>query len=211
MAHENKKLGMTMLCAMVAGLAAIGCGSDPGDQNQTGSTVTIDNQSKVEGLLDGHGMVMEGDDIPSHPNGYSQDVNFAQATQCYNRVDMTLGGSIFNVDSKLGLLQNAPNKGDVGQCDRTTVTTEQAFKTTTYVMENFQGDAECFDITLTYTGFGQEGRGSLTDGRSVMKLELFFKDQATGHRCADGGVGSGTITLNGNAFTGNAVQTYRIQ
>jgi hypothetical protein len=78
-------------------------------------------------------------------------------------------------------------------------------------VENVATDGSCFDFTVTYTGFGQEGRGCISpDGKKAI-LELFFNGQATGHRCADGAVGSSGVTVNGNAFTGDAVQIYEVQ
>ncbi|MGC3999900.1 MAG: hypothetical protein QM767_21650 [Anaeromyxobacter sp.] len=84
------------------------------------------------------------------------------------------------------------------------------FSSTNVLIENVAGNATCFDVTVTYTGFAQEGRGRFLDDGDTLELELFFSGQATGHRCADGAVGEATVTLNAAAFTGNAVQTYRI-
>jgi hypothetical protein len=200
--------------AAVMGLAAmclVGCGSDPAGGGSSGDpSIQLDSQAKIEGFLEGKPLVMAGDDIPTHPNGYLRDVNFAQATQCYVEVDMNLQGSNFDVKSKLGTLEGAPNSGDVGTCDMNTVSNELEFASTSYIVENVQGDAECFDFTVTYPGFGQEGRGSISADRSELNLEIFFKDQGTGIRCADGVPGSGGITLNGAAFEGDAVQVYQI-
>ena len=74
------------------------------------------------------------------------------------------------------------------------MSTELKFDSTSYLVENVEGDAECFDFTVTYTGFGQEGRGRITEDRTVLELEIFFKDSANGITCADGEVGSGGIT-----------------
>ncbi|MCY0999409.1 hypothetical protein OWM54_19930 [Myxococcus sp. MISCRS1] len=61
-------------------------------------------------------------------------------------------------------------------------------------------------------GLVQEGRGGFTADQKTLKLELYFKNQATGSRCANGAVGtSSSVTLNGQPFTGNAVQTYSIR
>ncbi|MCB9538570.1 MAG: hypothetical protein H6704_20210 [Myxococcales bacterium] len=164
----------------------------------------------LEAYLDGKMLLMAGDDIPTDPNGFNENVNFGQATQCYHRIEMTVQGGAFNLTTTTGVLENAPENGDVGMCDRDTAGVELMFQTTSYVIENLEGNAECFDITLTFMGFGQEGRGAVSPDGSELWLEVFFKDQAVGHRCADGGVGDQTVTLNGMPFTGDAVQVFQI-
>lgn len=195
-------------------LAAVGCGSDPGftDDGAGGgdTTVKLDTAAKIEGFLDAKPLLMDGANIPTHPNGYDANANLGSASQCYHSTEMTLTGANFHVKSVLGTLTGAPNTGDVGMCDEATAGMALDFNSTSYVMENIQGDAACFDITITYNGFGQEGRGALSADRKTLKLELFFKDKATGIRCADGFPGSGGVTLSGAPFTGNAVQTYII-
>ncbi|HZO14796.1 MAG TPA: hypothetical protein VFB62_16090 [Polyangiaceae bacterium] len=192
-----------------AAAALIGCGSSPGDPTQ-GPSAELSTPERIEGYLESKILLMEGSSIPTHPNGYSRDVNFGQATQCYNRVEMLLTASNFNVDTTLGTLMNAPEPGDVGTCDQASEATKLEFVSTSYVVENIQGDAECFDFTITYPGFGQEGRGRISEDRSELELEIFFLDQATGHRCADGAVGAGGIVLKGEPFSGDAVQVYKI-
>jgi len=195
----------------VAAMCLVGCGSDPAGGGSSGNPeAKLDSQAKIEGFLEGKELVMAGDDIPTHPNGYARDVNFAQATQCYVEVNMQLQGSNFDVKSKLGTLEDAPNSGDVGSCDMQTVSNELEFASTSYVVENVEGDAECFDFTVTYPGFGQEGRGAISADRGELLLEIFFKDQGTGIRCGDGLPGAGGITLNGMPFDGDAVQVYAI-
>jgi hypothetical protein len=210
-AAQNVKLAVTVFALSASAL--VGCGSDPGgDTGDTGGTAALDTPAKIEGFLEGRPLVMEGDDIPSHPNGYLQDANFEAATQCYHRVQMALTGTTFNVVSALGTLKDAPNPGDVGTCDRSTPAgPELKFDSKTYLVENVQGDAECFDFTITYTGFGQEGRGRITEDRSVVELELYFSDQAAGISCADGPPGSDGVTLKEKPFEGDSVQVYRVQ
>lgn len=206
-------------CTLVlfAGLF-LGCQGEPiyinenGGQNNPPPTTegALDSASKLSAFLDGTTLTMEGSAIPSHPNGFNENVNFGQATQCYMRVVMKpLAGKI-NIASDLGTLENAPNSGDVGTCNRSTLSAALAFDSTAVLYENIQGDAECFDFTVTFPGFGQEGRGKISSDRKTLVLELFFKDQAVGHRCADGAVGSPSVTLNQNPFMGNAQQTYTI-
>jgi hypothetical protein len=193
-------------------LLAAACGSDPGfsEVDPSGSEVTLDTPAKIEGFLDGRSLVMEGTGIPTHPNGFLADVNLEQATQCYHRVEMLLSGANFSVKSALGTLNGAPNKGDVGQCDEAATSNELSFSSVSHAVENVQGDAECFDFTVSYAGFSQEGRGAIVEDGTKLQLELYFKDQATGMRCADGPPGSPGLMLNGSAFQGNAVQVYTI-
>lgn len=161
------------------------------------------------GFLEAKTWMMSPADIPSHPNGYDQNVNYGQATQCLHEASMVVQNQSFTINSTLGTLKNAPRNGDVGACDRSTSSgTELHFDTTASLIENMRDNGACFDITLTYSGFGQEGRGGVREDGAVA-LELFFRDQATGHRCADGDVGSPTVTLNREHFTGDAVQLYR--
>jgi hypothetical protein len=195
----------------VAAMCLVGCGSDPaGGGSSSNPQATLDSQAKIEGFLEGKELVMAGDDIPSHPNGYLADQNFAQSTQCYVEVNMRLAAANFNVKSVLGTLEGAPNTGDVGTCDKTNPSTDVTFASKTYLIDNVQGDAECFDFTVSYGSFAQEGRGAITADRTHLELEIFFADQAVGMRCADGLPGSGITSLNGEPFSGDAVQVYAI-
>jgi hypothetical protein len=85
-----------------------------------------------------------------------------------------------------------------------------SFNSTAVLVENPATDCSCFDITITFAGFSQEGRARVASGGGSVDMELFFGGQATGHRCADGAVGASSVTLNGTAFTGDAVQTYQV-
>lgn len=166
---------------------------------------------KIEAFLDGKTLLMTGDDIPTHPNGFLEDLNLGQATQCYNRVELTILGGTWTTRSALGTLNDAPETNDVGTCDRDTPTTNLEFPSTAILINNVEGNADCFDVTATYAGFSQEGRGSINADGSVVRLEFYFKDLAIGHRCADGDVGqANTVTVNEVPFTGDAVQVYRV-
>jgi poly(hydroxyalkanoate) depolymerase family esterase len=179
-----------------------GCGAPIYDTETP--TVGLSTPARVSEFLDGKKLVMEGSMIPTHPNGYDQNMDFGAATQCYHKVTMTpLGGKI-RVSSELG------TRSDDSGCDRMRVSGEASFDSTAVLIENVEGDASCFDFTITYPGFGQEGRGEIDAERTTLTLELFFKDQAIGHRCADGGVGDPTVTLNQTMFTGDAQQRYQI-
>jgi hypothetical protein len=162
----------------------------------------------IEAYIDGKPLIMAGEDIPSHPNGYSEDMNFGQATQCYASVTMNFGAGIFHVVSELGTLENAPQQGDTGECNHDLVLAPVTFDSVSHIIENVTDNGACFDFTVNYGAFGQEGRGRITEG--TVELELYFKDQATGIRCADGLPGAGATALNGAPFAGNALQVFRI-
>jgi len=173
------------------------------------TNAAFDTPAKIFAHLDGKTLLMEGANIPSHPNGYSAQVNFGQATQCYQRVMMTASARRITVVSRLGTLVGAPRTGDTGTCDPTSLSNELSFDSTAVLIENVREG--CFDFTITYPGFGQEGRGALAADGQRLTLELYFKDQATGHRCGDGEVGGATVTLRQNAFMGDAKQIYEVR
>ncbi|MEC9398646.1 MAG: hypothetical protein VYE40_11325 [Myxococcota bacterium] len=208
---DNKKIGalllITMLCACGGGEEENNAANNTSANNNT-QEASFDTATKIEAFMEAKALTMEGANIPSHPNGYDENINFDAATQCYNSTVMTYAAGKFAVVSKLGTLNDAPMTGDVGTCDNATVSVELPFNSMTHTFSNIEGDGECFDFDINYGSFAQEGRGKVVDGGAQIHLELFFKDQATGHRCADGAVGSGGITLNGADFTGDAVQVY---
>ncbi|MEQ9497781.1 MAG: PHB depolymerase family esterase [Deltaproteobacteria bacterium] len=197
--------------ALVAACLLAACsGEDLYGSGQT-STGAYSTGSKLNAYLDGKTLMMTGMQIPSHPNGYDENINFGQATQCYQSVMMTPSAGRVTVVSQLGTLMNADEVGDAGSCDHTRLSSELTFVSTAFIINNVRGNGECFDFTVTYPGFAQEGRGTIAEDGSEMTLELFFKDQAVGHRCADGDVGDATVTLSQNPFMGNALQVYSIQ
>jgi len=185
-------------------------GAGGGTGGSGGAGIVFDTAQKITAHLEGKTAVMEGDNIPSHPNGFDENTNFGTASQCYNRVTMLPSSVAWNVTSVLGTLNGAPNPGDTGTCDNAAPGTELMFDSTAILIENVT--VECFDFTATYVGFAQEGRGQINPAGNTLSLEIFFKDQATGHRCADGAVGeAATVTLNGMPFVGDAVQVYTVQ
>ncbi|MFO0724162.1 MAG: PHB depolymerase family esterase [Myxococcota bacterium] len=198
-----------------AGLLALlaGCGGeDLYVNNPNGNTAQgqFASASKIFAYLDGKTMTMEGSAIPSHPNGFAENTNYGSATQCYNKVTMTDQANRIEVVSKLGTLKDAAATGAMGTCDHAAMSSELTFDSTAVLIEHVKDNGVCFDFTVTYPGFGQEGRGKMSEDGKTLTLELFFKDQATGHRCADGDVGASTVVLNQHPFTGNALQTYTI-
>lgn len=218
-----KKLLLTTLVTL--GLA--GCGSqmtttDAGTntENDAGvdagpTALDFSSGGMIMAHLEGKTMLMTGTDIPSHPNGYDEDKNYGSATQCYKQVKIATLGGQFNVTSDLGTLASSAGAdgGTVTTCDHSTSTQQAAFTSTAVLIENVKNNGECFDITSTYVGFKQEGRGMISADGKTVTLELFFS--ATGHRCADGAVGGSGVTLVNSVgqfpFSGDAKQVYRVQ
>lgn len=185
---------------------------EPADPLPAEAALKLDNGARIDAFLEGKTLTMTGADIPTEPNGIDENRNAGQATQCINRTEMRVSSGAFSVSTTLAVLDDAPELGTVGTCNREAPAGNAlSFASTHHLVENVQGNAECFDFTITYPGFAQEGRGKIEPDGSVIYLELFFKDTAVGHRCGDGAIGElNTVTLNGAAFSGNAVQVYRV-
>ena len=209
----SKKL---LALALAPALAlAVGCGDDT-DPAPTPTETKYDTADKTYTAIDGHTWKMTGADIPSHPNGYDENQNLGAATQCYFSATIASANRTFTVSSEKGTLNGAATTGAIGTCDNATKAGDNApYPSNALLIENVKSDASCFDITVTFTGFGQEGRGKLSEDGKTLTLELYFTNQAVGHRCADGAVGSPTVKriVQGQqvAFTGNAQQVYRRQ
>jgi hypothetical protein len=196
------------LATSLAAALLAACG---GNDDEAPTPPSLGTAAEINTYLAGKSWKMTGADIPSHPNGYDENQNLGAATQCYNETVIATDAN-WIVTSKLGTLTGAPNPGDIGTCDNATAAgSPLTFTSTAILVENVEGNGACFDITATYTGFAQEGRGKFSADGRTMTLELFFATQAVGADCASGDVGSGGITLNAAAFTGNAQQVYRLQ
>ena len=61
------------------------------------TTGKFSTSSKIQAFLDGKTLSMVGPAIPSHPNGFDEDVNYGQATQCYRNVTMKPQGGRIQV------------------------------------------------------------------------------------------------------------------
>jgi len=195
---------------MTSALCLVGCGeSDPVD-----NTPNLSTSQGILAFLEGKTLTMEGEDIPSHPNGFSEDINFGASSQCYQSVTMTVQGGNFRVDSIPGTIDGAPNAGQVGTCNPEVPQNALSFTSTVVSIENVQGQGECFDVAFTFPGFRQVGRGRFSADRQTLDLELFFEGGATGANCAAGAVGSDTVNQvigdQSQPFDGNAVQRYTI-
>jgi len=207
----KKKL---LSAVMTSALCLVGCGeSDPVD-NGPDNTPNLSTAQGILSYLEGKTLTMRGDDIPTHPNGFSEDMNFGASSQCYQSVTMTVQGGNFRVDSIPGTIEGATQPGQVGICNPEVPQNALTFTSTVVSIENVQAHGECFDVAFTFPGFRQVGRGSFTADQKRLDLELFFEGGATGANCAAGPVGSASVNqvINGESkpFEGNAVQSYVI-
>jgi hypothetical protein len=204
---KRKLLSAVMVCA----LSLVGCGGDDKEPEPNPEPAKkFDTPEKIKTHLEGKTLLMEGVNVPSYPNGFNEDTNLGSATQCYEKVSMNVSGGNFAVTSTLGTLRNAPNVRDTGECEPVAAGTPLSFTSTAVLIENVQGDGECFDISVTYPSFKQVGRGKLSDGGNTLTLELYFEGQASGATCAAGAVGSSGVKLNNVDFTGNSKQVYTV-
>jgi hypothetical protein len=201
---KKQLLSAVMLCT----LGVVGCGEEPtGPGTDTGPK--YNTADKISTYLEGKTMVMEGANIPSHPNGFSEDVNYGAATQCYVKVTMTVAGGNYRVISDQGTLRD--NAAGAKECDHAAKSGQTDFTSSGVLIENVREDGSCFDVTYTYPSFKQVGRGQISQDGKTLKLELFFENQATGSRCANGDVGAAGVIVNTVPLaTGAAVQTYTI-
>ncbi len=175
-----------LLSAVVLGaLSLVGCGGSD-TTSKTPAVPKFDTADNISNYLEGKTLLMEGANIPSHPNGYDEDVNYGAVTQCYQKVQMIFSGSNFHVSSNLGTLRNASATYSKGTCDHEAVSGAQNFDSTGVLIENVAADASCFDITVSYNGFSQVGRGNLSADGKTLTLELFFgaRPRATPARTA---------------------------
>jgi len=200
----KKKL---MTAVVLGALSLVGCGSDT-TTPQTPAVPKFDTEANIRNYLEGKVLTMEGDNIPGYPNGLDEDVNYGSATQCYQKVQITVSGGNFHVNSNLATLRDAPAVLNKGTCDHAAILGTQNFDSTSFLVENVSADTSCFDITVTYAGFKQVGRGKLAADGKMLTLELYFDGKASGYTCKDGAVGSQTVTANSAPFTGNAQQVY---
>lgn len=205
---------------LAVSLLTMACGG--GTTTTTDAGTKLDTPERIAAYLEGKTLTMEGANIPSSPNGFNENVNYGAASQCYKNTVIKVAGGNYTVTAALGTIRaldgGTPALNELGVCDHTTGGTFGPTPSTIVKYDNVKGNAECFDIDVTYNAYGQEGRGSIADGG--VNLELFFKNQTINNRCADGNPGSGTVKRPSKladggvgeptAFTGNAVQRYVI-
>ena len=204
---------------ILAGVAVMiaACGSTTNTADA--GALDLSTGAKIMTALEGKTMVMTGADIPTDPLGFNANINYGLATQCYNRVSIkTLGGN-FAVTTNLGTLHPGGDGGVgiVGSCDTSTAAgAPLEFTTSAVLIENVKNNGECYDITTTYTGFSQEGRGKISPDGKTVTLELYSSGKATGIRCVNGDPGATGVTLVLSPslsipFTGDSKQVYRVQ
>ena len=204
----------TLLVVLSVLTLACGTPSVVGDAGfDAGAVAKFDTAVKITNFLDAKTLTMEGANIPTYPNGFLQDLDLGASTQCYQKVVMKVASGSFAVTSDLGTMRGsdgggAPGVGKLGSCDRLAKSNTVSFTSTAVLVENVKNNGECFDFTITFIGFSQEGRGTINADGSAVTLELFFGGKAAKHRCADGNPGATGVLVNGAAFTGNALQKY---
>ncbi|RKG84052.1 hypothetical protein [Corallococcus terminator] len=195
-----------MLCTL--GLS--GCGDDTTDPPVVNQP-KLDSQSNILAFLEGKTLVMEGDNIPSHPLSLDEDINWGSASQCFQKVSIAVGGNNFHVSSVPGTILNSAGVGQPGStCDHATAQNALVFDSKAVTLSNIAADGSCFEVLVDYGSFKQEGRAKFSEDTKTLSMELYFEAKATGWHCADGAVGAKTVSTSGQPFTGNAVQVYAI-
>jgi|SRR5580698_8778043 hypothetical protein len=164
---------------------------------------------------------MTGADIPSDPYGESEDIFEANGkTQCYNQWTIQcVSSGAWSVTVATGTWVGPENAGATGVCDNSEVSGGGSLGTVFVTFSDVHASAACFDITVMNSSgvVGNTGRGSLSADAQTFSLELYVAGTpsapgtTTGDTCADGPLGSQTVTLNGAPFAGDAVQIYRLQ
>lgn len=195
------------------------CGSMPTPTVDSGvvdaGPPKLDTAEKIFTLLEGKTLTMEGMNIPLAPNGYNRNVFFGTNTQCYNKTVIKVMARNFQTSSSAGTWTGGdggvPTAGTIGMCNTAMpFGNPLSFNSMNVVIENVKGDAECFDVNVDYGAFKQEGRASISADRATVNMELFFQNQATGHRCADGNPGAMGVKVQMNNLTFDAVQKYAV-
>ncbi|RYZ40892.1 MAG: hypothetical protein EOO71_14165 [Myxococcaceae bacterium] len=195
-----------MLCTL--GLS--GCGDDATETPQDNQP-KLDTPSNILAFLEGKTLVMEGDNIPSHPLSLDEDINWGSASQCFQKVTIGVGGNNFHVSSIPGTIRESSGVGQPGStCDHAAPQNALVFDSKAVTLSNIAADGSCFEVLVDYGSFKQEGRASFSSDKKKLSMELYFEARATGWHCADGAVGAKTVSVSGVAFTGNSVQAYVI-
>lgn len=168
---------------------------------------------KILAYLEGKTMVMTGPDIPSSPNGLSEAFDLGANTQCYRAITLRMTEGAFTSTVERGRLV-PPADGGAAFCDHTVTTGTAMYNSKAVLVDNVQDNGQCFDITIDYTTFGEEGRGTMSPDGGSVTLELYYRGKATQHRCEDGPVGAPTVhLLVGGApvpFSGDSLEVYRL-
>lgn len=205
-------------------------GNDGGNTEDSGHPVDagksvelLDTPSHIMSFLRDKTLTMSGAGIPQYPNGMNEDEYVGLASQCYHKVVIQVLGSSFDYVAQRASIHGADGGSlplfGLGKCDHISNDSLSDLQviSTSVVISNVKGNAECFDIDINYSSsLSQEGRGSIIDGS--VNLELYYKGRAVFDRCANGNPGSGSaMKLIGNIdggviapFGGDSVQRYTV-
>jgi hypothetical protein len=206
--------GTAASVAVLELLAACGSNSTPDPNPSPDPNLT--SPAGIYGYLEGKTFVQTGADIPPYPNGLNENVNndgSPAGGACDNAFTLQFASTSgsWTVNGELGTLVGAPNIGDVGVCDKNMISGPVGPFTSSFVVANIIGDASCFDIDMG-SPLTAVGRASISQDAKTLSWEIYEVTLgASSARCADGPVGASGVTLMGSAFTGNAVQVWRLQ
>lgn len=185
---------------------------DAGLVEDAGVVMDFSTGRKILTYLEGKTMVMTGPDIPSSPHGLSEAFDLGANTQCFRAITLRMTGGAFASRVELGRLA-PPADGGAAFCDHTLTTVTATYTSKAVLVDNVQDNGRCFDITIDYTTFGEEGRGKMSPDGGLVTLELYYRGKATQHRCEDGPVGAPNVhLLVGGAsvpFSGSSLEVYR--
>jgi hypothetical protein len=108
---------------------------------------------------------------------------------------------------------NKPGTPTGGTCDEDTPSGGFGSPTTSTALTITPVTADCFNIDISYGTLIQQGRGSINADGTILKFELYLKDNAdpVGHRCADGQVGDKNATLTPDSTSCNSSFMYVTQ
>jgi hypothetical protein len=183
-------------------------GGSSGSSGGTGSP-TVNTPEAINAYLAWKTMVMTGADIPPYPVGFDENVVYPpNISICYNTVTILPSVTGWTWTWVTGTL--LPVDGST-MCDHQDVSKSQTYTYAPVTISNVQGNATCFDINFSGAA-NPEGRASISADGKTVSLEVYNpQDLPTGDTCADGNVGSHTVSLKGTPVTGDAVAVFRIQ
>lgn len=166
----------------------------------------------VISLMAGKTWYMVGPQQPTHLLGFRPFV-LASAGTCYAKTKAVIQvGSgtndlVFTVANVNGATTNpdgTPFTGDE-TCDHNTPVGGYGSNTPSDAATITPVSESCFNIDITYGTIKQEGRGTINNDGTELRLEVYRKDNAdpAGHRCADGGVGERNASLTPDSTSCN--------
>lgn len=182
--------------------------SDAGSNETPDASRPIVTGNDLLMYLEGKTFEMKGANIPSHPFGFDEDVNYGANTQCYQSVVLTFEGGNARMETVPGTLENAPNPNDKGTCDHATPKAPFTFTSTTMSLVEGAPEGACFDVDLKFPAFRVLGRARLAAAATQFEVELYYENQAEGFACANGAVGAAGVTVQNQPLGGDAVQKF---